>query len=1109
MPHRVHKLLHNHATAWIILAASLLVTALAWYISNESVKKRAEDRFFFRTEDLIHAIGERMLNYEQVLWGGIGLFKSSEEVTRLEWFNYVENLRLNDFYPGIQGIGYSKMIPPEELEAHEQQIRGEGFPNYVVRPRGIRPLYSAIVYLEPFDVRNRRAFGFDMYSEPTRRKAMERACDTGEAAISGMVTLVQEMDKDIQKGFLMYLPHYRNGAPTQTVAQRREALEGFVYSPFRIGDLMRGVLGRKISEIGFTIYDGDEVTREQIMYTSENMPDGQEKPEYRRVYQMKLNGGHPWTVVIESTPSFVGADDAEQPMIVAIGGLIIDLLLFIVITSISRSEGRAHRIAESMTNNLQEVSRRFELASRSAKLGIWEYDLNTGELNWDQKMKELYEITDKNFKCEYADWEKSLHPDDKERTVSTLSAAIRGEGDFDTFFRILTPSGQTRIIKANAYVERNDQGSAIRIIGFNSDVTALRKTEESLNIRNRAIEAAPYGVIITSVKDDNAIIYVNPAFSAITGFTAEEALGKNCRFLSSGKRDQAALDILRRSIERQESCTVVLRNQRKDGSPFWNRLSISPVKDTEGSTTHFVGIQEDITTEKHQENRLRELITEAKQMARIAEAANRAKSQFLANMSHEIRTPMNAILGFTDVLAREISDQDHIRHVQAISSSGRLLLQLINDILDLSKIEAGHLLIDPQPVCMPDLLFELKTLFAIKTEEKGIQFDIISELSRTKSYTVDEVRVRQVLFNLIGNAIKFTPSGEVAVHAVEAPGSKPNTSTLVFEVTDSGIGIPQEYHEAIFEPFRQQEGQSNRKYGGTGLGLSICKRLAELMDGSLELQSTPGVGSTFTFKLNDVPVRDSAISPSDQSATNHSLSFKPAHVLAVDDVPENLNLIEAYMRQLKLKLSKATNGKEALELAEKLMPDIIIMDLRMPEMDGREAMEHLRASERTRDIPVLILTASAHRSEEEELKKLCNGFLTKPIAFDDLIEKLSEHLPIGENANASSQQSRAARASASKSNPIDEATREILCKHRETLMGSLWQQWERARTSGMLEEIHTLAESLTSLGENTALSDYGRNLKEAARSLDFDAMKRLLGEYPNWIDTADKTDSKA
>jgi PAS domain S-box-containing protein len=369
-------ILHTGAAAWIILGISLAITVVAWQLSASFAEQRAEERFRFQVEDAQIAIHKRLSDYEQALRGGIGLFQASQRVDRPEWRAYVSALQIDKHYPGIQGIGFSKWILPKDREAHVREIRAEGFPDYSMRPPGERAEYSAIIYLEPFDWRNMRAFGFDMYSEPTRRAAMSRARDTGETAMSGKVTLVQETKKDMQHGFLMYLPLYKKGAPAATVEERRAALEGFVYSPFRMGDLMQGTLGQALREIDFEIFDGADVSENNLLYASGGKMlagDGSHRPTFAASKPLEF-GGHTWTIYYDTNPAFDAATRSSQPLVVAFGGVVIDLLLFYIILSLARRRQQALALAAERQDKLLEQEGQFKAITDSAHEGIVSMD---------------------------------------------------------------------------------------------------------------------------------------------------------------------------------------------------------------------------------------------------------------------------------------------------------------------------------------------------------------------------------------------------------------------------------------------------------------------------------------------------------------------------------------------------------------------------------------------------------------------------------------------------------------------------------------------------------------------------------------------------------------
>ncbi|WP_404309257.1 CHASE domain-containing protein [Neorhodopirellula lusitana] len=358
---RVRSTLQSHWAAWLILIVSLALTAVAWSLSNQYIQRRARDRFDFRVDQVLKAIDQRMLEYEQVLRGGIGLYNSSKSVTREEWRVYATNSQLQRFYPGIQGMGVSLIVEPEEKEEFERLIRQEGFPDFQIRPAGERDFYTAIVFLEPFDWRNQRAFGYDMCSEPTRRAAAMHAIDTGNPAVSGMVTLVQETDKDTQKGFLVYLPLFDPALPVDTVERRRAAATGFVYAPFRAADLMHGILQSGVPDINFRIYDSVQPSSESLMYESENHDAfGAEphQPDFKSQRELKLHG-RSWTLTFESEQGFVSRTESWPSFLVGCGGLLIDLLLFYVIGTIGTQQRTAKALATQMTAAYRRTEKQF------------------------------------------------------------------------------------------------------------------------------------------------------------------------------------------------------------------------------------------------------------------------------------------------------------------------------------------------------------------------------------------------------------------------------------------------------------------------------------------------------------------------------------------------------------------------------------------------------------------------------------------------------------------------------------------------------------------------------------------------------------------------------
>ena len=374
-----------------------------------------------------------------------------------------------------------------------------------------------------------------------------------------------------------------------------------------------------------------------------------------------------------------------------------------------------------------------------------------------------------------------------------------------------------------------------------------------------------------------------------------------------------------------------------------------------------------------------------------AESANKAKSEFLANMSHEIRTPLNAIMGFSDLISNLSLSEKQKKYFDSINMAGHSLLTLINDILDLSKIEAGMLELQYEYFDIKDVLKEIQLIFQLKLVEKDLKFEIDLDNNLPPSLYLDEVRIRQILLNLVGNAIKFTNRGfiRIAISLISL-NKEDKTLDLSIEVEDSGIGIPDDDLEMIFEEFKQQSSHDNRIYGGTGLGLSIVKRLTERMKGHLTVKSTVGVGSSFKVNLLGVKIGEMNVSKDLNTKVRlKDLKFHSQRVLIVDDIVSNRDMVRELLHSVNLRTAEAANGKEGLMTVEEFNPDLILLDIRMPVMDGYEMLAELKKNKNTNHIPVIAMTASVYTDINSLIRE--QGFynyLLKPIDINKLLQDI-------------------------------------------------------------------------------------------------------------------------
>jgi len=486
-PHGLRQLFSwRNGVAWGMLAFTLLVQLVVWQSLRTNEDRAARQQFQMLGEKVTEAIRKRLRDHEQILLGGAGLFDAVENVSREQWRTYVERLLLPDRYPGIQGVGFSQAIPQAERDAHVARMRAQGYPDYDIHPPGQRELYTSIVYLEPFLRRNLAAFGYDMYSEPTRRRAMQRAAQLGETSITGKVTLLQETHGKVQAGVLLYVPVYRPSAPLTTPEQRMQALRGFVYSPYRVEDLMRGILRAADLPLALHIYASPGEEPEHLLYASSEAPEPG-SARFSQLQQLELYG-QTWTLRMDSRPEFDERFHSNEALVFGLG-LGLSLLVFFLTSSLALRHSRAQALANEMTRHIRQSKHdlrlseeRLSLALKGSNDGLWDLDLEAGSMFASPRAWEMLGYRPNELTCDLKLWERLTVAEDLAQQKARLAQTMLSNVDhFTTELRLQHKHGHVVPVLLRGHIQRDPQGMAQRISGTLMDLTDRKRVEQMKN----------------------------------------------------------------------------------------------------------------------------------------------------------------------------------------------------------------------------------------------------------------------------------------------------------------------------------------------------------------------------------------------------------------------------------------------------------------------------------------------------------------------------------------------------------------------------------------------------------------------------------------------------
>ena len=1010
---RMKRKSHRHIAQGIagpVLLFVLGVVLAAWaaHFSYRQIDSKAKDDFervVMRAEVEINA---RMENTVAALRGARGLYAAvGPHVSREAFRHFVLSRNLDVEFPGVRGFGFIQRVGSADLPAFIAAEQRDGAPDFAIRQLDNKRNTDLFVvkFIEPTS-RNEGVLGLDIGSEAVRRAGIQQAVNTGAPTVTGVITLVQDGTKS--PGLLLYVPVYKNGAPIDVAKERRAALVGVLYAPLVMSEILQGIRDAQAGILGFQITDAPiNSTDGTVMYDTDPGAGVQASrtvqiPVPRYTMRMPLQlPGRSITIAFRSTPAFEANINAVFPWLILGGGTLISALLAILLRQQASGRIRAEQLANLMTRDLQ-------IATRDNEAMLSTLNLHT-ILSVTDREGRLLDVNDAF--CAASGYTRDELVGQR---YSMLSSSVQPVEFWRDMWKVISSGLPYRGPVCNLSKDGNlywldtliapfigSDGQIEKYISISTNITEAKKAEEALrwnqSLLDKMANSSPLAFLVVDNRTDD-ILYFNPRFCEIWNI---EHLAERMRRreLKSGDLVPYCLPMLvdvpaflaSRALLLSENDRITQEVEIAFTEGRTIRRFSTQIRDADDRYFGRFFIFEDITTRKNEELALI-------QATQAAQAASLTKSQFLANMSHEIRTPMNAILGMLTLLRHTELTVRQADYATKSEGAARTLMNLLNEILDYSKIEAGKMELDPQPFAVDQLLRDLSTILSANVGDKPVEllFDIDPALPRR--LVGDAMRLQQVLLNLGTNAIKFTEHGE-AVLAIRVVQRTDDSVTLLFSVTDSGIGIAPENQSRIFSGFTQAEASTTRRYGGTGLGLAISQRFVALMGGAMELHSEPGKGSRFYFTIT-LPVLPSEVPP--QRTLESSTEGTAWHVLVVDDSVVAREVLGHMGASLGWQVDLADSGAQALHWLEQrqaqgIRYQAVFVDWDMPGMDGWQTSEKLRALQAASHSAgdpgdaAIVVMVTAHgrdmllqRSQGEQA--LLDGYLVKPLTASMLFD---------------------------------------------------------------------------------------------------------------------------
>ena len=1038
---------------FVLLLGLLVTTFFAFYVWR-TAHFRDQTRFNTTTQELTTYVRGRPRLYIEVLRAGAGLFAINPTTTSSQFHNFIERLELKTQYQAGQGIGYLARVKRDQKEDFVASLQRQGHVDFRIWPEQEQEEYNPVVYFEPLDQRQHALVGFDMYSDPVRRTAMETARDTGLPAATARLMLDHPGEQHKAAGFLIYAPIYKNDRTPNTVAERRDALSGFVFTQFRAADFANAVLGIKnTSDIDFRLYDGTEPNAANLMADTAIQPFslGANPSPFTSQTSVEI-AGSTWLLIFTSRPNFPAAK-ANSILYAAVGGVLLSLLLFGLThaqvkarSAIERtasdlrlSEGTVRRTLsdrERAEEALRESEEQYRELVENANDIVFTVDLDANVTSINKAVERLTGFTrEELLKMNMSEF---LTEESFASAHQMMMRKLTGEERTNYEVDVRAKHGRPVRLEISSRLTFKS-GKATGVQGVARDITARRAAEEALREADqRAL--SEYERLLERVSSLSQALGTSrdllTIFRALRNFAVVSApcdglfvsLYDSARDLRTAcygwgdhqEIDTSALPPMPVTATGPNSIAVrtgevVVTNDYMNATRSSMGVIVGPDNGLRPNSSlaapmavmgRIVGTieiqsyekaayrEEHVTAMRMAANLVAvaienvRLLDQESSARATAEESNRLKDEFLATVSHELRTPLTAILGWSRMLQSDSLDREMSENaIETIRRNAKAQSQIIDDILDVSRIITGKLAMELHPLELAPVVEAAVDVVKPTAEAKGIRID--TELPAQPMVVAgDSNRLQQIVWNLLSNAIKFTPSGGRVLLSVKAQGSQ-----IELIVADDGQGIPQDFLPFVFDRFRQADASTTRQHGGLGLGLAIARHLVEIHGGTIKAQSAgKGTGSTFVISLPRLG-SSATLNESTEAETRgrQDLKFDEGlsglDILLVDDDEDTLRLMSAALTQGQAKVRAVSSAAAAIEAIQSSAPDVLVSDIAMPNEDGYQLLAKVKKLDLGYGaVPAIAITAYAR--EEDREQALAAGFLAylaKPIELSELI----------------------------------------------------------------------------------------------------------------------------